>query len=73
MPKKIETSCENCNGNNIKTHATTYPIQMGEKQINVERVWVDECMDCGTMTPTKAGQEKVSRTFFGLLTSPIFR
>lgn len=70
--KKLEKLCESCGGKNTKTHLTTYPIKMGEKQINVGRVSVRECMDCHTMKPTKAGQEKIGRcmmTFMLLMDS----
>ena len=61
MTKKTKHSCEKCGGQNIKTHQTTYPLKMGEKQLNIGRVSVRECMDCHTMSPTKAGQEKIAR------------
>jgi YgiT-type zinc finger domain-containing protein len=53
--------CEACGGENTKTHLTTYPIEIGEKQINVGRVSMRECMDCHAMTPTKSGKEKIGR------------
>ena len=31
------------------------------RQINVARVQVHECADCGTLTPTVAGQAKLQR------------
>ena len=61
MTKKTSKSCDNCGGQNIKTHPTTYPVNMGEKQLNIGRVWARECMDCNAITPIKAGQEKIER------------
>jgi len=59
--KKTGKSCEKCGNQNLKTHLATYPIKVGSKQINVERVSVRECMDCHMLVPTKAGQAKVDR------------
>jgi translation initiation factor 2 beta subunit (eIF-2beta)/eIF-5 len=62
MAKNSLASCERCGGQNSKSHSTTYPLTIGEKQLNIERVWVKECLDCNTMKPTKAGQEKIDRS-----------
>lgn len=61
MTKKPSKSCDNCGGQNIKTHPTIYPVKMGEKQLNIARVWARECMACNAITPTKAGLEKIDR------------
>ena len=61
MAKKSEKLCEHCGGGNLKSHPTTYPVVMGEKQLNIGRVWVRECLDCNTMKPTNAGQQKINR------------
>ncbi len=61
MTKKSEKICEHCGGQNMKSHPTTYPVTIGEKQLAIQRVWVRECLDCNTMKPTKAGQEKINR------------
>jgi YgiT-type zinc finger domain-containing protein len=61
MAKTIIRLCESCGGNNLKTHQTPYPFKMGDKQINVGRVSVKECMDCHFMEPTQAGKEKIGR------------
>ena len=69
--KKTGKLCEACGGQNTKAHLTTYPIKMGEKQINVGRVSIRECMDCHALKPTQAGQEKIERcmmTFMSFLT-----
>ncbi|MEQ1665700.1 MAG: YgiT-type zinc finger protein [Bdellovibrionales bacterium] len=67
-PKKSVKVCEACGGENTKTHLVTYPIQMGEKQINVERVSVRKCEDCHVIQATKAGQEKIARCMMGMMT-----
>ncbi len=58
IPRKI---CETCGSENLKTHQTTYPVKLGSKQLNIGRVSVRECMDCHSLRPTKAGQEKIAR------------
>lgn len=58
---KAKKTCSECNGQNIKTHLSTYPVKIGAKQLNINRVSVRECMDCHIMLPTKAGQEKIAR------------
>jgi YgiT-type zinc finger domain-containing protein len=67
--KKISKACEACGGKNTKTHLAIYPVKIGEKQINVERVSVRECLDCKAIKPTSAGQAKIARctmTFMSL-------
>lgn len=59
--KRLKKVCEKCGSSNLKTHTTTYPMKLGAKQLNVERVWVKECMDCHDFKPTKAGEEKIER------------
>jgi hypothetical protein len=59
--KKSQKVCEACGGKNTKTYLTTYPIKMGERQVNVGRVSVRECIDCHAIKPTDAGQEKIGR------------
>ena len=59
--KTLRKHCEKCGGKNLKAHLATYPMKIGPKQLNVERVSVKECMDCHTLEPTKAGKEKIAR------------
>ncbi len=61
VTKKSGKSCEKCGSQNLKACRTTYPLQMGEKQINVGRVSVQQCLDCDALMPTKAGLEKIER------------
>ena len=53
--------CERCGSQNLKARIVTYPVQMGEKQINIGRVSVRECLDCNALMPTEKGKEKVGR------------
>ena len=62
MTKKTVKSCEKCGSQNVRTHPTIYPVQTPERQIDIGKVWVRECFDCGVLIPTKAGQEKIERT-----------
>lgn len=63
--KKARKSCEQCGSQNLKARITTYPIQMEhfglQKQLNIGRVSVRECLDCHTLMPTEAGKEKIER------------
>ena len=54
-------SCVACGSHNLKTHLTTYSVQTGPRQLNIERVSASECMDCHALKPTKAGQAKIER------------
>lgn len=65
--KTTDKLCEKCASQNIKTHLTEYPLKIGEKQINIGRVSVQECMDCHHLKPTKAGQEKIGRAMMGFM------
>ena len=69
--KKSQKLCETCGGKNTKTYLTTYPVKIGEKQVNVGRVSVRECTDCHAIKPTDAGQAKIDRCMmtFMLLSS----
>lgn len=68
--KKPGKTCDECGSQNLKTHLTTYPVKVGTKQLNVGRVSVKECMDCNTLTPTKAGQEKIARCTMSFMSLP---
>ena len=61
MAKKSGKSCESCGGQNLKSHLTIWPVDLGEKKLTIGRVWVRECLDCNVIEPTKAGQEKIAR------------
>lgn len=59
--KKSKKLCEQCGSQNIKACRITYPVHIGKKQLNIERVSVKECMDCHAIKPTIAGEEKIAR------------
>ena len=59
MPKP--RTCQQCGARDLKRRSTTYPLILPGQQINVERVQVDECSECGHLMPTAAGQEKLQR------------
>lgn len=68
--KKSEKLCDQCGGHNIKARRITHPLKIGNKQLNIGRVSVRECMDCHNIKPTRAGEEKITRgaiTFMSLL------
>ncbi|MGA7540732.1 MAG: hypothetical protein WBW93_18390, partial [Steroidobacteraceae bacterium] len=59
MPKP--RTCEKCGSGALKRRSTTYPLMLPGRQINVARVQLHECADCGNLTPTAAGQAKLQR------------
>jgi YgiT-type zinc finger domain-containing protein len=59
MPKP--RICPKCGGRNLKRRSTTYPLMLPGRQINVERVKVHACSDCGHLTPTPEGEAKLLR------------
>ena len=62
IKKTKKSCCAACNGENTKTYLMTYPVKLGKKQLDVGRVSVRECLDCGVIKPTQAGQAKVERS-----------
>ncbi len=65
--KKPKQSCEQCESQNLKSRITTYPMAMGQKQIQVGLVAVKECLDCHYLVPTNAGKAKIARCLGTLL------
>jgi hypothetical protein len=69
MPKKMKTSkpaaCEICAGTDLVRRIATYPVKLTGslegKQIHVGRVALHQCLTCGHLMPTPAGQAKVDR------------
>jgi hypothetical protein len=66
--KKPSKLCVKCSSPNLKTYLTTYPVKAGDKQLNVARVTIKECMDCHHLSPTKAGKEKIERAQMTFMT-----
>lgn len=70
MSTKYKKMCDACGSNNLKAKRKPYPVVLGKKTVEVQRVSVRECMDCHAINPTQAGQEKIARcmmTFMSLL------
>lgn len=65
--KEMPAACAQCDGATLKRRVATYPIilkqpkKLAGKRIDVYRVALHECQDCGTLMPTAAGQAKVER------------
>ena len=65
--KKVSkpTTCSACGGADLVRKITTYPVLLSGplqgKQIHVGRVALHECLTCGHLMPTPAGQAKVDR------------
>jgi Zn ribbon nucleic-acid-binding protein len=59
------THCPACGGVDLIRKITTYPVLLSGslegKQVNVGRVALHECLTCGHLMPTPAGQAKVDR------------
>jgi hypothetical protein len=59
------TTCPKCGGVDLVRKITTYPVLLSGplegKQVHVGRVAPHECLTCGHLMPTPAGQAKVDR------------
>jgi Zn ribbon nucleic-acid-binding protein len=58
-------NCPLCRSTDLVRRITTYPVRLSGplegKQIHVGRVALHECLTCGHLLPTRAGQAKVDR------------
>lgn len=68
MPRRTKpTTCPHCGGHALKRRLGTYPVRLTQpaslagKEIHVHRVALHECLSCGQLMPTAAGQAKVDR------------
>jgi hypothetical protein len=71
MPKT--STCQNCASGALKRLSTTYPLTLPGRRLDVARVQVLQCADCGHLMPTSAGQAKLERAlhaFGALLDNP---
>ena len=68
--KRKKLSCEKCGGTLFKNLITTYPLDLIDRQIMVQRVSVKKCLDCGTLLPTQRGKEKLARCINAYLSLP---
>jgi hypothetical protein len=57
--------CKQCASTSLKRKITTYPVpltgKLAGKRIDVYRVELDQCRQCGHLMPTPDGQAKVKR------------
>ena len=68
MPTKKRSkpaACSYCAGIDLVRRITTYPVRLAGplegKEIHVGRVALYECLSCGHLMPTPAGQAKIDR------------
>lgn len=45
----------------LRRKIAPFPVQMGERTIEVGRVAMNICDQCGAKVPTQAGKEKIDR------------
>ena len=64
-PKIASGICTQCASTSLKRKIATYPVpltgKLAGKRIDVYRVELDQCRQCGHLTPTPDGQAKVKR------------
>ena len=53
--------CERCSGPSLKRKIATYPVDLTGRRVDVYRVELDQCRQCGHLMPTREGQAKVKR------------
>lgn len=57
--------CKQCSSTSLKRKIATYPVpltgKLVGKRIDVYRVELDQCRQCGHLMPTQDGQAKVKR------------
>ena len=58
-------TCEHCGGAALKRKIATYPVpltgKLSGRRLDIYRVELDECRDCGFLMPTLEGKAKVMR------------
>jgi hypothetical protein len=65
--KSRPDACAECGANDLERRIMTYPVRLtgpGKlvgKEIHVGRVALYECLSCGNLMPTPAGQAKLRR------------
>ena len=64
-PTTRAPQCAQCGGTVLKRALATYPVPLSGKlagrRIDVYRVEMNECRDCGARTPTPEGKAKIDR------------
>jgi hypothetical protein len=67
LKKEMPADCEKCKGASLKARLATYPVTLTKprrvagKRVDVYRVALHECLICGHLMPTPAGQAKIER------------
>lgn len=56
--KKI---CEQCGSENLKDRRATYPLKVGNRDVEVQRVSIRECIDCHAFMPTEVVLSRLCR------------
>lgn len=61
----IEGRCRACGGARLRRRLATYPAHLNGplkgRRVDVYRVELDQCRDCGHLMPTPEGQAKIKR------------
>jgi len=64
-PDTKAAKCPQCGGTSLKRVLATHPVRLtGEligRRLDIYRVEMDKCRQCGTLTPTKEGKAKIKR------------
>jgi hypothetical protein len=64
-PQRASGSCKKCGSTSLRRRVTTYPVpltgKLAGKRIDVYRVELDQCRQCGHLMPTPEGRAKVKR------------
>ena len=64
-PKAASGICAKCSSTSLNRKIATYPVpltgKLAGKRIDVYRVELDQCRQCGHLMPTPEGQAKVKR------------
>lgn len=68
--KRKKLSCEKCGETLFKSQISTYPLDVMDKVIMVQRVSVKKCLHCGNMEPTQKGKEKLVRCVDAYMSLP---
>lgn len=67
LKREMPAACEKCKGTSLKARLATYPVTLTQprkvagKRVDVFRVALHECLICGYLMPTPAGQAKIER------------
>ena len=64
-PHAAPRLCERCSSPSLKRQIATYPVdltgRLAGRRVDVYRVELDRCRQCGHLMPTPEGQAKVKR------------